>query len=181
MSDSKKRLLLGVTGSIAAYKAAELVRAFKKKEMDVTVVMTNGATKFVSELTFQTLSNNKVYREMFQEDREWCPEHISLTDSNDVMLIAPCTANVMAKIAHGLADDLLTATALACDVPLVIAPAMNEKMWRNTVTQENIEKMRNRGVEVMDTEKGDLACGYEGEGRLASLDEIVSKVMSIIS
>ncbi len=175
----KKHVLLGVTGSIAAYKAAGLVRSFKKEEWDVTVVMTVAATKFVSALTFQTLSQNKVYIEMF-DDGEWCPEHIALADRADVLLVAPCTANVIAKLAHGIADDLLSATALACEVPIIIAPAMNEKMLRNSATKENIETLTRRGIEVLGTEKGDLACGYEGDGRLMFLDSIVDRTKEIV-
>ena len=174
-----KKILLGVTGSIAAYKAAELVRCFKKENFDVTVIMTVSATKFVSELTFRTLSQNRVYVEMFDDTAEWCPEHISLADSSDAFLLAPCTANVIAKITHGIADDLLTATALACRVPLVIAPAMNENMWTNTVTQQNIEILTERGIEVLGTETGDLACGYQGEGRLMALEKIVGRFLEV--
>lgn len=175
----KMHLLLGVTGSIAAYKAAELVRLFKKEGWDVTVVMTVAATRFVSELTFRTLSQQKVYVEMFDDTGEWCPDHISLSDRADVFLLAPCTANVIAKVAHGIADDLLTATVLACVIPVIVAPAMNEKMWRNPVTQGNVDSLRHRGIEVLGTERGDLACGYEGEGRLLSLDTIVSRTKEI--
>ena len=172
----KKHIVLGVTGSIAAYKAAELARLMIKKNWEVSVVMTQAATRFVGELTFRTLTCRPVVADMFQEPEAWRPTHISLAGWADAMVIAPCTANVMAKLAHGLADDALTATALACAAPLVVAPAMNEKMWNNPVTCENVRVLQSRGVGVVDVEQGELACGYEGRGRLAALDIIVVAV-----
>ncbi|MFC1498098.1 flavoprotein [Verrucomicrobiota bacterium] len=173
-----KCIVLGVTGSIAAYKAAELVRFIKKKGGDVWVVMTRSASEFVSELTFRTLSRNPVAIEMFEEADEWEPEHISLADKADALLIAPCTANVIAKLAHGIADDLLTCTALACTAPLIVAPAMNEKMWKHPATQENIKTLKGRGVTILDVGKGDLACGCEGEGRMTDPEIIISALES---
>ena len=174
--NSAPQILLGVTGSIAAYKAAELVRLMQRRGWDVWVVMTRGATEFVSELTFRTLSQHPVGVDMFEKRETWVPEHISLADRARVFVIAPCTANVMAKIAHGLADDLLTATALSCRAPLVLAPAMNVNMWENPVTQENAAKLCSRGVTVVDVRVGDLACGYKGKGCMASPDLIVNAV-----
>ena len=139
MTTKQPCVVLGVTGSIAAYKAVELVRLMKERGWDVFVVMTQAATHFVGELTFRTLSQNPVGLEMFERVEAWSPAHVSLADRADAMVIAPCTANVLAKLAHGLADDLLSATALACAKPLVVAPAMNEKMWKNPATQANIE------------------------------------------
>ncbi|MCK5850640.1 MAG: hypothetical protein KAH23_06960 [Kiritimatiellae bacterium] len=173
-------VLLGVTGSIAAYKAAELVRLFKKEGMDVHVVMTVAATKFVSALTFRTLSQNPVGVEMFEEPEEWRPEHISLAEKADVFLIAPCSANVMAKLTHGIADDLLTCTALASTAPLVLAPAMNEKMWDNPATVANLDLLKSRGVHIVTVGSGDLACGYQGRGRMATLDDIMTVVNNLI-
>jgi phosphopantothenoylcysteine synthetase/decarboxylase len=175
MSDSPK-VLLGVTGSIAAYKAAELVRLMQKRGWDVWVVMTRGATEFVTELTFRSLSRHPVASEMFEKRENWMPEHLALADQADVFLIAPCTANVMAKIAHGIADDLLSATALSCHVPIVIAPAMNVKMWANPATQDNALLLQSRGITLVDVRTGDLACGYEGKGCLASLETILAAV-----
>jgi len=166
------KVLLGVTGSIAAYKAAELVRRFRLRDWDVKVVMTKAATRFVGEWTFKSLSRNPVYVEMFPETDEWRPDHISLGEWPDVFLIAPCTANVMAKLAHGLADDLLTCTALAMKAPIVIAPAMNDRMWEHPATQANAALLKSRGVRFVDVGTGDLACGYQARGRLADLDEI---------
>lgn len=175
MADTK-HIVLGVTGSIAAYKAAELVRLMIKKNWEVSVVMTQAATRFVGELTFRTLTRRPVVADMFQETEAWRPTHIALADWADALVIAPCTANVMAKLAYGLADDALTATALACTAPLVVAPAMNEKMWLHPATRENARILKARGVGIVDVAKGELACGYEGRGRLAALETIVAAV-----
>jgi phosphopantothenoylcysteine synthetase/decarboxylase len=167
-------ILLGVTGSIAVYKAAELVRMMTERGWEVRVVMTRAATRFVGELTFRTLSRHPVYIEMFDESGVWRPEHITLGEWADVMLVAPCTANVMAKLAHGLADDPLSCTALAFEGPLVVAPAMNEKMWKHPATRANAEALKARGVRLVDVGAGDLACGYRGEGRLAPLENVMA-------
>lgn len=172
----KKHIVLGVTGSIAAYKAAELARLMIKKNWEVSVVMTQAATRFVGELTFRALTCRPVVLDLFQETETWRPTHISMADWADVFVIAPCTANVMAKLAHGLADDALTAAALACAVPLVVAPAMNEKMWNHPATRENLRLLKSRGAVVVDVEQGELACGCEGQGRLAALDTILKAV-----
>ena len=171
---SSKHVVLGVTGSIAAYKAAELVRLIKVRKWAVSVVMTRAATEFITPLTLCTLSQNPVAVDMFAETEDWRPEHISLADRADVLAIAPCTANVLAKLAHGIADDMLTATALACRAPLVIAPAMNEKMWDHAATQANLAVLRQRGAHIVDVGSGDLACGYLGRGRMADLGEIMA-------
>lgn len=172
-------LLLGVTGSIAAYKAAELVRRFRVRDWDVKVVMTRAATRFVGEWTFKSLSRNPVYVEMFPEGGDWRPDHISLGEWPDAFLIAPCTANVIAKLAHGLADDLLSCTALAIQAPVVIAPAMNDRMWAHPATQANVALLKSRGVTFVDVGTGDLACGYQAQGRLADLNEIENKVVAV--
>lgn len=176
----KKSIVLGVTGSIAAYKAAELVRLMKTKQWDVWVVMTRAAARFVGELTFRALSQNPVAVEMFDPGQELMPEHVSLADRADVLLIAPCTANVLAKLAHGIADDLLTCTALASRAPLIIAPAMNEKMWDHPATVANVEILKSRGVHIVDVGTGYLACGYEGRGRMAEPEAIVPVVESYL-
>jgi len=172
----KPHVLLGVTGSIAAYKAAELVRLMKAREWDVSVVLTRAAAEFVTELTFRTLSQNPVALDMFAERETWRPEHIALAERADVFLVAPCTANVLAKLAHGLADDLLTCAALATRAPLLVAPAMNEKMWDHPATQANVRTLRERGARVLEVAEGGLACGYEGRGRLAPLETILQAV-----
>lgn len=172
----ERNIVLGVTGSIAAYKAAELVRLMKKRGWLVSVIMTEAATRFVGELTFQTLSQNPVLVDEFEKKEAWDPAHVSLADIADVLVLAPCTANVIAKLAHGLADDALTSTALACKAPLVIAPAMNENMWRHPATQDNLRLIKSRGAVIVNPERGQLACGWVGEGRLAPLDEIMKTV-----
>lgn len=172
----KKTVVLGVTGSIAAYKAAELVRRCRSRDWDVFVVMTKAACRFVGELTLRTLSQNPVGVDMFDAPAEWQPRHIALADRADALVIAPCTANVLAKLANGIADDLLSCTALACRAPLIVAPAMNGKMWDHPATQENAARLRSRGAQVLDVASGDLACGYQGHGRLADVDDIAAAV-----
>ena len=166
-----RRILLGVTGSIAAYKAAELVRLFVKNGDEVRVVMTPAATRFVAPLTFQTLSRNPVYVEEFDRPVEWRPEHISLADC-DLAVVAPASANTIAKLRHGIADNLLTSTLLATRAPVAVAPAMNDSMWESPVTQENIAALGARGVKVLVPGIGELACGTVGLGRMAEPAEI---------
>lgn len=172
----KYYILLGVTGSIAAYKAAELVRLMRRREWLVSVIMTRAATRFVGELTFQTLSQNPVLVDEFERRETWGPAHVSLADLADVFVIAPCTANVIAKLAQGLADDALTSTALACKAPLIIAPAMNENMWLHPATQDNLRIIKSRGAIIVNPERGQLACSRAGEGRLTPLDEIIKAI-----
>ena len=172
----EKKIVLGVTGSIAAYKAVDLLRAMTGRGWDVTVVMTRAAKEFVGELTFRTLSRHPVNEDMFGETVGWIPEHISLADRADLLVVAPCTASMMAKLALGLADDLLSCTALACRAPLVIAPAMNEAMWDHPATRANVERLQARGAHIIDVGEGDLACGREGRGRMAPVEAVVSAV-----
>lgn len=179
--DKPRHIVLGVTGSIAAYKAAELVRQFKIRGWDVSVIMTQAAARFVGELTFRTLSQNPVLVDMFEKTEDWNPVHISYAERASLLLIAPCTANVIAKLAHGLADDSLTATALACSAPLLIAPAMNEKMWDHPATRANVAALKQRGVEFIDVAEGDLACGRKGRGRMADVDAIVAAAAKHLS
>ena len=163
---SGRRILLGVTGSIAAYKAAELVRLFVKNGDDVRVVMTPAATAFVAPLVFRTLSRHPVAVEAFAAPEEWKPGHIALADC-DLALIAPATANTLAKMRFGLADNLLTSVLLATRAPVAVAPAMNDGMWANPATRENVAALAARGVRVIAPEAGDLACGAAGQGRMA--------------
>ena len=167
-----RRILLGVTGSIAAYKAVELVRLFVKNGDEVNVIMTPAACEFVKPLTFQTLSRNPVCVEQFAPIVSWKPEHISLAESADLVLVAPATANTIAKMRYGLADNLLTATLLATRAPVVIAPAMNTGMWESPVTQENIAALKARGVTVAEPVDGELACGVKGKGRMMDPEKI---------
>ena len=167
-----RKILLGVTGSIAAYKACELIRLFVKNGDDVTVVMTKAATAFVTPLTYQTLSRNPVYVDQFAPPVSWKPEHVSLAESADLAVVAPATANTIAKMRYGLADDLLSATLLATRAPIAVAPAMNTGMWENPVTQENVAALQARGVKIVDPASGELACGATGKGRMPEASEI---------
>ena len=166
-------VVLGVTGSIAAYKACELVCLLVKRGDDVHVVMTEHARAFVTPLTFQTLSRNPVECDLFEDPRDWKPGHISLAAA-DLVVVAPATANVLAKMAHGIADDLLSSTLLATKAPIVVAPAMNTGMWENPATQANVVALAARGVRVVQPGTGDLACGTEGAGRMAEPADILS-------
>ena len=167
-----KKILLGVTGSIAAYKACELIRLFVKNGDEVTVVMTKAATEFVTPLTFQTLSRNPVFVDQFAPPVSWKPEHISLAEAADLVVVAPATANMIAKMRYGLADDLLSATLLATRAPIVVAPAMNTGMWESPVTQENLAALKARGVKVVEPVDGELACGVKGKGRMMEPERI---------
>lgn len=177
---SGKTILIGISGGIAAYKICELIRKFKKNGANVKVVCTPNAMNFVTKLTLRNLSQNEVYVEEF-DVKNWKPEHISLADEADIMLIAPATANTISKIANGIADNLLTSIACAFSKQIVIAPAMNCNMWNNPTVQENISKLKSRGVEFLEPESGFLACGYLGKGRLCSLDKIFSEVCEYLS
>lgn len=172
--NNTKKVLLGVTGSIAAYKAGDITRRLMDQGCSVTIVMTESAKKFVTPLTFAVLSGRKVYCEMFDTDpASWEIEHVSLAEREDVFLIAPATANIIGKIANGIADDLLTCVAMTTKAKLLIAPAMNTNMFKNSIVQENIKKLKKSGVEFIDPVKGKLACGTTGEGHLADIDTIV--------
>lgn len=173
--NTNKRVVVGVTGSIAAYKAAELVRRMKKKGWDVWVMMTEAATKYVGPLTFHALTEHPVAAGKCEAVPAEAYQHLDLGGANAVV-IAPCTANTLAKIAHGLADDVVSATVLAAAGPVIVAPAMNERMWNNPATQANLATLRARGVVVVDVEEGELACGAFGAGRLAEPDTIVAAV-----
>ena len=171
-----RTIVLGVTGSIAAYKACELVRLFVKNGDDVRVVMTDHAKEFVTPLTFRTLSRNPVENAMFADPLDWKPGHISLADAANVLVVAPATANIIAKMANGIADDLLSSVALATKAPIVVAPAMNTGMWENAATQANIETLKKRGVTFVEVGDGELACGTSGPGRMAEPGAIFEAV-----
>ena len=171
-----RTIVLGVTGSIAAYKACELVRLFVKNGDDVRVVMTDHAKEFVTPLTFRTLSRNPVENAMFADPLDWKPGHISLADAANVLVVAPATANIIAKMANGIADDLLSSVALATKAPIVVAPAMNTGMWENAATQANIETLKKRGVRFVEVGDGELACGTSGPGRMAEPGAIFEAV-----
>ncbi|HYY13597.1 MAG TPA: flavoprotein [Chthoniobacterales bacterium] len=168
----RKTVVLGVTGSIAAYKSAELASLLVKQGHDVFVVMTDDATEFIAPLTLQTLCKNPVMTSFFDEKESWRPGHIELADRANLLLIAPATAHIIAELASGLANHPLAAIALATRAPILLAPAMNGKMWDHPATQENVAKLKSRGVEWIGPEAGMLACGYEGLGRLWKVEDI---------
>ena len=174
-----KRVLLGVTGSIAAYQAADLIGLLKNQLASVRVIMTRSATRFITPLTLEVISEHPVTVDMFDGTGHEYVEHIGLATSSDLLLIAPATANIIGKLANGIADDMLSTTALAVTAPLLIAPAMNERMWLNPVVQTNVERLKKFGAHFVDPEHGPMACGGEGWGRLARLEEIVRRASEI--
>ncbi|MCX5701356.1 MAG: bifunctional 4'-phosphopantothenoylcysteine decarboxylase/phosphopantothenoylcysteine synthetase, partial [Candidatus Omnitrophica bacterium] len=171
-----KNIILGVTASIAIYKACELVRLLKKAGFSVTVIQTKESEELIKPIVFQSLSGNKVYRGIFEESLTWEVEHISLADKADLVLIAPATANIIGKISSGICDDLLTCVVSATKAPVLIAPAMNENMFLNKITQRNIESLKKLGYRFVEPKKGILACGKTGIGCLAEVETIVSEV-----
>lgn len=175
----QKTVLIGITGGIAAYKICELIRMYKKNGYNVKVIATKNAFHFVTELTLATLSQNEVYSDNF-DIKEYKPEHISLCDEGDILVIAPATANTISKIANGICDNLLTSIVCAFNKPILIAPAMNTNMWENPLIQENVEKLKNYNYEIIDTESGFLACGTNGEGRLANIETIYSRTVETL-
>lgn len=181
MAESRqKNVILGVTGSIAAYKAADIASQLVKKNHRVTVVMTQDAQEFITPLTLQVLSKNPVVTGLYDEKESWRPGHIQLADAADLILMAPATAHLLAQLAHGLAGDALTAIALATRARFLIAPAMNGKMWEHPATRENVEKLKSRGMEFIGPEEGMLACGYEGIGRLWNVEGIVERADAML-
>jgi phosphopantothenoylcysteine decarboxylase/phosphopantothenate--cysteine ligase len=181
LQSTAKCVVLGVTGSIAAYKSAELASLLVKQGHEVFVVMTQDAQEFITPLTLQTLSKNPVTTSFFDEKENWRPGHINLADRASLLLIAPATANVIAELAHGLASHPLTAIALATRAPILIAPAMNGKMWEHAATKDNVEKLRTRGVDFIGPEEGMLACGYEGLGRLWKVEDIAFRAEFLLA
>lgn len=176
-----KTIVLGVTGSIAAYRAADLASQLTKLGHAVHVVMTAEARQFIAPLTLQTLSRHPVISDLFDEKIGWQPGHIDLADRADLLLIAPATAQILAELAYGFANHALTAIALATRSPLLVAPAMNGKMWEHPATLENVERLRARGVRFIGPEAGLLACGYEGLGRLWPIEGIVEEAQTILA
>ncbi len=176
-----KTVVVGVCGGIAAYKAVEVVSRLRKLNAIVYVIMTENAKKFVTPLTFQTISQNLVITDMFEEIGEWEIEHISLAKKADIMVVVPATANTLGKIANGLADDMLTTTILATKAKVLIAPAMNFDMYENIAVQENINKIEKFGYFVIEPEIGVMACGTSGKGRLPEPEVIVEKILETIN
>lgn len=176
-----KTIILGITGGIAAYKGVEIASLLRKLGAEVHVIMTRAAQEFVGELTFREITGNPVHTGMWKKVTHWNVEHIALAEMADLVLVAPATANLCAKLSAGMADDMLTTTILATRATIFLAPAMNSKMFDNPVTQENLERLRSRGMEIIPPASGRLACGAEGVGRLPEPSEIVSRVMAHFS
>ena len=176
MGNKKKNIVLGITGSIAAFKAADLVSQLAKRGYEVHVVMTHDAQEFITPLTLQVLSRQPVTTGLYDEKQSWHPGHVELADNADLFVVAPATANIIAKFANGIADDALTAIHLATRAPMLIAPAMNGKMWEHPATQENVKVLQSRGASFIGPEDGMLACGYEGTGRLWPVEGIADKI-----
>jgi phosphopantothenoylcysteine synthetase/decarboxylase len=178
-----KNIVLGVTGSIAAHRAADLASLLTKRGCDVRVVMTADAQQFITPLPFKTLSRNPVVTDLYDEEEGWKPTHIKLADEAGLLLIAPATANTLAKLAHGLADDALSCIALALNpqAKILIAPAMNGKMWLHPATKQNVAILKGRGVEFIGPEEGMLSCGYEGIGRLWPVDKVAERAVELLA
>ncbi|MDR2428051.1 MAG: phosphopantothenoylcysteine decarboxylase [Endomicrobium sp.] len=181
MSLKNKNVAIGVCGGIAAYKSCDIIRGLIKLSANVECILTNGGAKFITSLTLQTLSKNKVYSGMFDIPNSWEINHISLAKKADVIVIAPATADIIARFACGRADDLLTCTVLASKAKILICPAMNSNMLNHKATQNNIETLKSYGYKFVIPEKGELACGDCGDGRLASVESILSAVEGLFS
>ena len=175
-----KCIVIGVTGGVAVYKALDIVSRLKKLEYDVHVIMTESATKFVTPLSFQSLSQNLVISDMFQEPRAWEIQHISLAKKADLILVAPATANIIGKVANGIADDMLSTTIMATTAPVVFSPAMNTQMYANPIVQNNINRLKDYGYKFIEPSEGRLACGDLGKGKLADTDLIAMEVHSLL-
>ena len=176
-----KNIILGVTGSIAAFKAAIIVSRLKSLGFDITVVMTQSSQKFIHPLTFRTLSQNKVVTDIFIDESVYNPHHVSIAHKADMIVIAPATANIIGKLASGIADDALTSTVMASNVPVIIAPAMEENMYLNPITQRNITVLKEVGYEFIGPEEGRLASGRTGVGRLADIELIIKAIVDGLS
>lgn len=176
-----KTILLGVTGSIAAYKAADLLRDLQGRGANVHVILTDAAQKFIPALTLKTLSRNPVLTSIWDEEASWCPGHIELADKADLLLVAPATANILAEFAHGLAQDLLTCVHLATRAPVLLAPAMNGKMLDHPATAQNRKTLENWGYHFVEPVAGELACGYSGNGKLSPVEVIADKAEEILA
>ncbi len=177
-----KNVILGVTGSIAAYKAVDLASLLVKRDCDVRVVLTADALKFITALPFKTLSRHPVSTDLYDEEEGWKPAHIEMADAADLLLLAPATANTIAKLALGLANDALSCVALALNpkAKILIAPAMNGKMWLHPATQQNVATLKSRGAEFIGPEEGLLSCGYEGLGRLWPVEKVAQRALELL-
>ena len=175
-----KTVVLGIGGGIAAYKSCEICRLLVKEGADVHVLLTNAAKEFVTPLTLQTLSQNTIHTDLFDLTQEQKIGHITLADKADIIVIAPATADLIAKAAHGLANDLLTNVLLATRAPVLFCPSMNVKMWEHKATQSNVQRLKELGYRIMEPASGDLACGYEGKGRLCEPAEIMQILTQLV-
>ncbi len=182
MTKRSGAIILGVTGSIAAYKSAEIIRGFQEEGFAISVVMTKEAEQFITPLTLASLSGRQVFHSLFDEkENAWQMNHIQLAKEALAVLIAPATANIIGKLACGLADDLLTCIVLATKAPIFLAPAMNNEMYNNRIVQENCQKLKKWGMTFIEPKEGKLACGVFGEGHIAEIDDIVSAVKEKLS
>ncbi|MCM1156494.1 MAG: bifunctional phosphopantothenoylcysteine decarboxylase/phosphopantothenate--cysteine ligase CoaBC [Roseburia sp.] len=175
-----KHIVLGVTGSIAAFKIASLASMLKKKKADITVIMTQNATNFINPITFETLTGNKCLIDTFDRNFQYSVEHVSLARQANVFMVAPASANVIAKAAHGIADDMLTTTLLACECPKIFAPAMNTRMYRNPIVQDNVKTLQRYGMEVITPATGYLACGDTGEGKMPEPELLLEYIIKAL-
>ena len=173
-------IVIGITGGIAAYKACDIVSYLKKDGFNIDVIMTNNACEFISPLTLETLSGNKVITDMFERPDHREVEHISLAKKANLFLIVPATANILGKVANGIADDMLSTTIMATKAPVIFAPAMNDGMYSNPIVQDNIKKLENYGYKFIEPATGHLACGYDGKGKLAKKEDIIDYVKLVV-
>ncbi len=176
----KLSVILGVTGSIAAYRACEIINALVRESIDVEVLLTREGREFITPLTLQTLSRNKVIEEMFALPEKWDPVHTALAEKADLVLIAPATANIIGKLASGICDDIICSVIFASKAPVLIAPAMNERMYKHKIVQENISKLKGVGYNFIGPIKGHLACGHSSLGHIADTKDIVSEVKRLL-
>ncbi len=175
---SKKNVVIGVTGGVAVYKALDVISRLKKKDINVGVIMTKSACEFVTPLSFQSLSQNAVIKNMFDEPKVFEIQHISLAKKADILVVVPATANIIGKVANGIADDMLSTTIMATNAKVIFAPAMNTNMYNNPIVKENIKKLKSYGYEFINPSSGRLACGDVGNGKLADTEEIAEVVLS---
>ncbi len=173
-------IVIGITGGIAAYKACDIVSYLKKDGFNIDVIMTKNACEFISPLTLETLSGNKVITDMFERPDHREVEHISLAKKANLFLIVPATANILGKVANGIADDMLSTTIMATKAPVIFAPAMNDGMYSNPIVQDNIKKLENYGYKFIEPATGHLACGYDGKGKLAKKEDIIDYVKLVV-
>lgn len=176
-----KNILIGVCGGISCYKVIDIANILTKMGFNVNVIMTENACKFITPLIFQTLTKNEVIVNMFDKHEGFDVKHISLATKADLVLVAPATANIIGKIANGIADDMLTSTLLAAKCPILVAPAMNDNMYSNSIVQDNLKKLEKFGFHIIEPQEGSLACGTIGKGKLANKNEIINKIKELLN